>query len=949
MNEIVNNINTMETLDEPTTKNHPDGLVRTYGLVHGLINKPYPVNGKYFSVPLAKGFHIGDDPRQNYSLEVFKAVIFLLATIGKGGSILIKADPGFGKTYWMIEDLSTFLGELLNTEVYATMPYRNLVVQQNSAHGCDIRYGQAEIEEPGQSPNMRVYIYDHADKIPTRTDKELSGVSNPIVFMIDEAHTLMSEAAFRDPALRKVTEKARKIREEGGIVIAVTASTDCIAANIPYNDDEGYDVIVNFFGVSSDDPLITENGEIPYPQYNYRDLVKYGEQSGVSFRSAIPVNNVRIMYMREKENAATALLSVIKDLTRDDKNRLTLSEYNNKGDLAKIEAQLASNGYKVEVCQADDKGFETDPATNKRTYKNQTLGSIIETGMINTSYATTILVTKLLEGGTTINGIIKEDAGQEELQRAMEDTVCIYVIPKLDQYDTEVFEQFLSRIRYDHNDAIIIMPEPKDESVNKMVPDLEFYIIKEFTAVKKLLDDLKEGRITRERLAYIDMTGKEGLAMDGNFDAETTTKTLMSAIKKYYKYLMHHKSVFEGMIRERYADKNVTFERTPVSEDTIARKHPPMTKEQCDIMSAAIDQIYHTPDIRDAYSRGGSTYTEDGKNRALPGPDAFKKCLRPDYNEPFAESMGITLTLQSLQRNASKDSLFKESVPEVDLPDRLRTESSFSTALLDAVSSQNKKDINRLRAESVSVGFGYLKKFPRMFDIIYRYAIRRNDRSSDNTVENLVEDCVSVLPRLSSEDMALIRNLLQHLFTSEVKKPIDRMIYTCSDIRPMDMGFYADMANHTLSEIEDITLAHEVTSFILYPERIHEDKTPSGATFAAMTSARAFKVATGLDMDPDRGLESWVDKSISRGTAMAIHAEYMKIFEEEYPNMPVVRSVSSGALKVLRLFAAAFSMSPKLIKDGKEKSYKIRAIRTEVPKNYEAIIKYTFKAKTPNR
>ena len=106
------------------------------------------------------------------------------------------------------------------------MPYRNLVVQQNSAHGCDIRYGQAEIEEPGQSPNIRVYIYDHADEIPTRTAKSPSGKSNPIVFIIDEAHTLMSERAFRDPALRKVIDKAKTIREEGGIVIAVTASTD---------------------------------------------------------------------------------------------------------------------------------------------------------------------------------------------------------------------------------------------------------------------------------------------------------------------------------------------------------------------------------------------------------------------------------------------------------------------------------------------------------------------------------------------------------------------------------------------------------------------------------------------------------------------------------------------------------------------------------------------------
>ena len=193
MNEIVNNIDTMENLDEPTTKNHPDGLVRTYGIVHGLINKPYPINGKYFSVPLAKGVHIGDDPRQDYSLEVFKAVILHLAIRGKGGSILIKADPGSGKTYWLIQYLSTFLGELLNTEVYATMPYRNLVVQQNSAHGCDIRYGQAEIEEPGQSPNIRVYIYDHADEIPTRTAKSPSGKSNPIVFIIDEAHIRRSE------------------------------------------------------------------------------------------------------------------------------------------------------------------------------------------------------------------------------------------------------------------------------------------------------------------------------------------------------------------------------------------------------------------------------------------------------------------------------------------------------------------------------------------------------------------------------------------------------------------------------------------------------------------------------------------------------------------------------------------------------------------------------------
>ena len=964
-------------LNKDCTISASDPFIKKYGLIHVCSNTPFNEDGISINIPVAKGLHISDDPRQRGNIEVLIAEIISRYEREGGCSILINGDPGTGKTVVFIQTLASILGELCNTEVYLTMPTRSLVAQQGPTHGCDVRYGSIEIEEPGKDPNVRVYIYDHVNEIPSVTDKEITGVEHPIIFAIDEAHSLMTERPYRDDTLRNVVYKAREVLNKRGIVFALTASTDTIAPTIPYNGKAGYDVIIHFFGVSTDNSIIVPDGKLDYPNYCYNDVIKNGEDSGVRLTSSIPVDNLNILYRREKETIATAILSTISELTKDDDGKVIMVEHNNTSELMRIKDMLTEKGYSVAVFNGSDKGFDIDSQTKKITYHNKSFGAIIERSEIDADEATIILTTKVLESGTSISRIYKQNASEEEIKKLKEKTVCIYAVDRLEQFNMETIEQFLSRVRYDHNQAIIILPELEDRVTGDIVPNIEYYIQKEFYNIRELLIKIRNDEISRERLSYIDLIGKEdieeGFAVHGYMCPETITKALMRAMKRYYKYLMYHRSIFELVMKQKYGiDKTVTFGLTPDPTVKISKKNPPLSSSQYKQLKNTMKEIVNNENMRDACIAGKYTYFDGEKERELPLAKMLNQCCRSNYKAPLKDTLAVAMTLQELQKRTNE--LLIVSEDRIILPENLLTDKQLISSMIEAVNNTQKNEINQLYSESVTLGFKYLSKFPHLFDIIKRYAIRYGDRGSQYMVKSLVEECVSALPRMDRNQRNLIKNLMFHLFNSDVKKPIDRMIYSCGDLRAMDMTFYVNMAMHSKGEIEDITFAHQVTAFVLNPSSIHSKYTASGATFEAMTSAAAYKAVTGEDItsgkayiaafhsvtgeDYDTGknkpwtteeltkirLKAWVGRSISRRTAKIIHEEYLQIFEQKHPDKAPLRSQNSGVLKVLRLFAAAFVIDKRYICDGKEYSYLLRSVRVYVPDNYDEIIKLTFKA-----
>ena len=939
----------VEPLSSAETYNHPDPLVRTYTRVRLVSHLPANEDGIYMSIPLAEGRHIGDDPMNRKNLDRLLAEIMLRYKQKGGCSALVKAAPGSGKTYFMIETLAAILGEKLNTEIYMDIPITPTVAQQEIEHDCDVMYGSVKVEEPGKSPIIRCYIYDHAKDIRTVTDHRLAGVENPVIMIIDEAHYLMTETAYRNKTLRSIIEKAKKILEAGGVVIAMTASTDTISATIPYNSRSGYDIICHFFGVSSDKPLITDTGIMEYPNYGYRDLDKWGADSGVALTSPIFADRIRVIYPQKDQSVFEALLGTIEDLLDD--GRKVIVEYNDTARLLQIKRKLKELGYKAEVCCGKDKHFEVDEASKVNIYDNPAYHRIINSRDIDYGEYDIILSTKLLENGTTINDIFLKDADENEKKKIKSKVTTVFCYRQRSDMDFEPHDQFASRIRFRHDEAVIITDMPFKSAEEASTADRDFYNEKEINKVVELIDLLQDGSIPRSRLSYIDLRSKEDLPLNispsGVIDAETIARTVTEAGKKYYKFLMFNRTLFEERIKAYYHDKDVTFEIAKNSSIDVTEKHPPISAEEKNALKEVYTEAFKDSDIRSAYVNGKGIYYKDGRSQTMPGTRELLEMARPNYIDTANKVTEIALTLQDI---SALQELKNSERAVIEIPEKY-SKDEYVTTLTDAISEIKPTGLKKLLNESTYLGFQYIGNYTMVFKVIMNYAERYGTMSYEVGVEKAITDCVAVLTGVDPDLKALISNLIRHLFNAPIKKPLDRLVCCSKLINELDMNDYIRLTNYTVKQIEALTIAIEVTSFVMFPGQTLEESSDAGATYRAITSATAFKEATGREYDHTKGLKSWEGVTITKAKADVIYSAAVRELRKNHKSFN--NNSSEGRLAVLRLFASAFTYTKKEYKEKdpttkKTKNmykYILRNLREKAANNYDEIVNLTFQIK----
>ncbi len=906
--------------------NHPDPLLKINAEVQRICHLPTKDSAKYMSFPVAMGNHISDKEQEGNIHSLLKPIVAGYGQPG-GFNALLGAGTGTGKTYAIDKVYAPIIGEMCNCQVYLTMPTTPQLEQAKQYYGCDVRFARGEVHGMGSNPSLRVYVYECVDEIPAVTFDPLTCASRPNILIIDEAHSLLTEK-YRKKSLDKIVKKAQEILSAGGVVIATSASTEMIGVTMPYNSISGYDLICNVFRVSSKNALT--NG-LKYPLYTYEDAIKYGKAADVAIVNAIPAKNIKVVYKSHEDNCISSPLATI-ILSQLKKGKKILAEYNNIDQLMTVKNILDGMGYCVIICSANDKHFTPDKETKKNIYNNKVYNDILNHNMIDFSEVDVVLTTKLLENGTTINSI-KGPVSET-------DVTTIFVVEKKDRLNLEAFEQFSGRLRFMHDDAILLMVEP-EETHSKYKKEMSTYLRKDFNQIQSLAEKLRNHMISAARLRNIDLQGREdmpeGMNLNGYIDAYTISEAMYRAVNEFYRALMYDKDAFEGHIKERYPNQSVTFEKMEKSAIEVESAHDRLSVEAKSAIADCLNKAFRSKEIREEIiSRKHGIDTEKGqeKNQLY---ETMCNYSRKSYIDDVQTTLSLTMGLQDIKAHTEIISDECKGVPKGIVIENIDID-TFIPKMEAAINAKSKRYINVLKDTSISSGFKYLAQYKGLSIPIRSYAMKYGDRNSNE--DEFLYECELSLPNMPTDFKEKVIALMRNLFMTDKKKRIDRLVYSCM-LGEVDMNFYAEMAKKNSSELEQISLIYEFSSYALNPTLIHPDDTASGATFAAVTGAEAYVALTGADGRTYTGLTAFCCKRLTKERVGRVYKIYKNHMQKK--GFKFDSSIESGRLKILRLFAAVFTYTREISTSG-EVYIVLGDLRKRRPTDYDQILHLSFRS-----
>ena len=918
--------------------NHADPVLRTNAVAQCVCHMPVKESARYLSFPIADGSYICATDQNTNLLAL---LLPMLEGYGQNGgySAFVQAGTGTGKTYAMVEKVAPFLGELCNCPVHMLMPTRPQLGQMRGKYECDVNYSEEHFEKEGYNPNLRVHVYDCVDSISAIVKDEITGAFRPVIMIIDEAHSLLTEK-YRGRTLKKITRKAKEILSAGGIVIAMSASSEMISATMPYNQLSGYDMICNIFRVSSMNVLMADGRKTAYPSYSYADAAKYGKASGIEIMNAIPSRKIRVCYQNAQDrNMSSSLIMLIMDYLK--KGHKVIAEYNDTDQLMEIRNMLAKKGYTAVVCHANDKDYDPDEKTKGKTYRNKVYNSIINDNSIDFSDTDVVLTTKLLENGTTIDNLTASGLSEQALADMKDKAVTIFAVDRRTVLNLEAFDQFSGRLRFMHGEAVLLCRQPGEGANVKYKPDVAYYMRKGMYRVASLADKLKSGLVSLSRLHYIDFNANEdmpeGLNGDGDIDASAVSEAMYRAVRNYYKAMSYNRQFLEDAVKERYSTKEVTFEILGKSSIEIEELHAAVSKEGSEKIRKAIKEAFSDPEVREAFKSGYDRNKDGKKKRSLPVLHEMGENSRAAYIEPVRESVSVVFSLQDISKHIETESAMKGK-PEKVLPETLTGE-AFEKNVSAAIDADTKRAANALNNESLAAGFDFLKRYKGLSEPLRNYALKYGDRLHGLDFDDFIAECSAALPAMDKELKPMVVTLMKTLFDSDKKKRIDRLVYVCPSIACVDMEFYARMSRYTASEIDQITSDYQAVSYVLVPGLLHAEDTASGATFACITGKAAYAISCGEAPD-DFSIASWENKIINKERAGKIYEVYKAYMSKN--GFPYDSSPETGRLKILRLFASAFTFTQGISKDG-DVFITLGALRKRRPMDFDQIAHLNFR------
>ena len=909
-------------------ESHPDPLLAENYRGRQVCGLPVARGGKYLSFPVAEGTYI-TSPEQADNVQAMLAAIADGYASGGGYSVLFRAGTGQGKTFGVCKSLAGQLGEITGAHVYVLSPTRALVGQLKTEYSVDVCYADDSIEREGTNPNLRAYIYEYVCRIPSVSQTEASQANLPVILIIDEVHFLLTEK-YRYLSLQLIVSKAREILSAGGVVIGMTASTESLSLTAPYNNLSGYDLIVHAYRVSSTKDIITPSGVKPYPTYSYRDVAEYGPASGVYIESCIPADTIVVNYVHHRDpNMLTAATALLRDKLKG--GHKLIMEYNNTDFLLKIKNILEGDGYKAVVCSAFDKEYAYSDQLKRKKYLNEVLDTVVTDGSIDFSDIDVVLTTKLLEAGTSINKILVSGVSSARLDEMRHQLTTIYVVDKRSRMSLEEFEQFSGRVRFRHDEAILLtFPPMPDRQQNKRRSNSE-RLSQKIKQIKHIAWKLKKNVISLYRLSFADYLGQEdrptGMMDDGLVTSQVIAEAQYEAVKETYAALMYDAERFETVVRERYPTKHVQIKMLPPSVTKVSTKRESVDPRAITTLRDALDH-----DMAE-YTRGDSG-TESSRHTSTATSTALSSIGRASYSEPITKTMQTISLLETIDRITQEYSTSGFKAP--NLPESF-VGVNKKEIFISAATAPTKQVANRLYHDSIVTGMQYLSQFDLtrpLTEYALRYGVKQ---STGQSLEDLVNTAVSLLPKMNKQLSASIRELMTKIFTSHEMIRACEVVRICHAYMEINMAFYCKLISYSAAEIRHLKIVYQAAIFAQYPALIHARDTRSGASFAGLTGESAYLAATGNHMDTTYGLQNWINKRITAERAEAIYTAYVKhMIAAGYCPL---RDRREGVLVVWQTFATIFMLTLKHTKDGTPYVI-IDGLRQNIPRDCDKFINF---------
>ena len=356
----------------------------------------------------------------------------LLAAVRKpGGQTLVVSGCGTGKTFSFLR------------EVASRAPDRNIVLAvpnvvqaiQNEGYGTPERPvvvaagGDYEIPDDGFLASV---TYDKAAALNRLAGEALSRTC----LIIDEAHQIVSERSYRRKAIRDMLSAARSVCAAGGSVIYLTATPrrllhpEFFEAVGPVSQAEA--VICNLMD----------------GQGNLLPKVKVGR--------------LRVLRKAEKTDLYSTLAHYLEE--RYFNGSRTVILLNDKDKINRLIAGLSGKGVRIHRLTSDDKAFTEEcyidsnglPVEPHKVYVNEAYGSVVTSELLPD--ADVYLCTSMLEAGTSIKGIRMADGSVIQPS----DLASVYVAARADRLDLDKVHQFISRVRFGTDEAVLILGHAGD-------------------------------------------------------------------------------------------------------------------------------------------------------------------------------------------------------------------------------------------------------------------------------------------------------------------------------------------------------------------------------------------------------------------------------------------------------------------------------------------------------
>ena len=872
----------------------------------------------YMTFPVRDRGHILD-PDQEDNIGAF--VQRLMYGFGrKGGcSALLEAGVGVGKTYAVIKKLAPKLGRMLDTNVYMLMPTTPQVAQAHEQYGANTNYGATTSRDSMGSDCLTAVIYDKASDIPTQVN------GKPIVLFIDESHMLMTEKSYRNGALSKIRKLSDAVLDAGGIVIALTASSEIVAATMPYNGLLGYDIIAIAFRVSDQS---TVAGKI-YPSYEYWDVVQYG---GVEILSAVPVDKICVYYRSTNQNMEKYIVKLIIDDIKE--GILPVIENNDKDGNVLISKILTGLGYKVGLISADDKGYKFDEDKNCRIYNNASYEEIVNSGRISMDKVQVLITTKLLENGTSIN-YIKADSETSKISINAQYNVSTYhIVRRKDEFDMQAFEQFSGRIRCHHMKACLVLPMvEKAEKKTYCTPNLSFYIRK--LASKKLgqVKAVAENKISAERLEYIDVAYNDdfddSIVKYSSLTAQIISEIVYEALKRFYKSLMYNAVALEMFIRNRFATKEVSFICMDEPDIDIKKARTVIDAGLRAEISAAINTLY------DGMGETDKKVRQENENTVL---RILNDSARGSYKDNIKSAIEASALMKDISNGVIKAQNVHIDTSVIDVSDNASR--AFKDLMTEAVVSTNKKASGAILNDVNMKFLGQIITVPGVDEAVKRFAYKKGHKD-DYDIDLLVEDTIKLMGIYDFAEENRTRGVLMQLFSSDKFHAICKVLAVCR-LMVIDLEQLVAFAGIVSEDkLNQVVLCYEYWYMAMYPDAVYGKITSSGRQFSSLFSEEAYKAcgfATGFSKRGTRDISAWVNKSLTKDKLVAL-ASFLRD-KMVLAGDRVMVDIDRLSRILLRVFATVFYL--KIRKGESGLIFTIQGIRKKLPKDFSKILSYNF-------